>query len=147
MKRALPPTYVLLAIVGMTLLHFVLPLGRYWSFPLTLIGIGPLVLGIILNLTADRQLKRHRTTVKPFERSSSLVTSFPYSVSRNPMYLGITLMLLGVALLFGTVSPLLLAVLFPIVLERRFIRLEERMLAEAFGGEWERYRARVRRWL
>lgn len=63
------------------------------------------------------------------------------------MYLGITLMLLGVALLFGTVSPLLLAVLFPIVLERRFIRLEERMLAEAFGGEWERYRARVRRWL
>ena len=62
------------------------------------------------------------------------------------MYLGITLMLLGVALLLGTVSALLPVAAFPILMDIRFVRVEERMLAEAFGPEWELYHARVRRW-
>lgn len=63
------------------------------------------------------------------------------------MYLGITLMLVGIALLFGSVSALLPAAAFAILMDRRFIRLEERMLAERFGKEWGQYRALVRRWL
>jgi protein-S-isoprenylcysteine O-methyltransferase Ste14 len=107
----------------------------------------PLVIGIALNVAADRQFKHHQTTVKPFERSSALVTAFPFSLSRNPMYVGITLMLAGVALLLGTVSPLLPVAAFAILMDIHFVRMEERMLAEAFGSEWDNYRARVRRWL
>jgi protein-S-isoprenylcysteine O-methyltransferase Ste14 len=147
MSKILPPVYFLLALLAMAGLHFLWPVARYLSLPVSLIGLLPLSIGIALNVAADRQFKRHQTTVKPFERSSALVTAFPFSLSRNPMYLGISLMLAGVALLLGTVSPLLPAVAFPVFIDIRFVRMEERMLAEAFGSEWERYRARVRRWL
>jgi len=146
-NKTLPPTYFLLALVATVLLHFLWPIRRYWELPWRLIGIAPLVLGIVLNVVADREFKRHQTTVKPFEPSSALITAFPYSMSRNPMYLGLTAMLLGVALLLGSVSALVPAVAFVILMDRRFIRIEERMLAEQFGDEWSAYRARVRRWL
>ena len=147
MKRALPPTYFLLALVAMALLHLLWPIRRYSEFPLTMVGFVPLAFGVFLNVVADRQFKRHRTTVKPFERSATLVTGFPFSISRNPMYLGVALMLLGIALLLGTVSPLMPAVAFAILMDVRFIRVEEGMLAESFGPKWEQYRALVRRWL
>ena len=147
MKRVLPPTYFLVALVAMPALHFLWPIHRYWEFPLNLAGLVPLVCGIVLNIVADRQFKRNKTTVTPFEKSSTLVTAFPFSFSRNPMYLGITWMLMGCALLLGTVSPLVPAVVFAILMDLRFIRAEERMLAESFGHEWEQYHAQVRRWL
>lgn len=147
MGKVLPPVYFLMALATMVGLHFLWPVARYLSLPWSLIGLVPLTIGISLNLAADREFKRHQTTVKPFERSSALVTAFPFSLSRNPMYLGITLMLAGVAFLLGTVSALLPAAAFPVVMEIRFVRMEERMLAEAFGAEWQRYCGRVRRWL
>ncbi len=100
-----------------------------------------------MNVVADREFKRHQTTVKPFEPSSSLITTFPFSISRNPMYLGLSAMLLGIALLLGSVTALLPAAAFAVLMDRRFIRVEERMLAERFGDEWLHYRTRVRRWL
>jgi len=147
MKKALPPTYFLLALVVMAVLHLLWPIRRYWGFPLNLVGVVPLAFGIFLNVVADRQFARHQTTVKPFEQSSALVTAFPFSLTRNPMYLGVTLMLLGIALLFGTISALMPAVAFAILMDLRFVRVEERMLAENFDGDWEQYRTRVRRWL
>jgi protein-S-isoprenylcysteine O-methyltransferase Ste14 len=147
MSKVLPPVYFLVALAVMAILHFFWPVTRYLSLPGNLIGLLPLVIGIALNVAADRQFKHHQTTVKPFERSSALVTAFPFSLSRNPMYVGITLMLAGVALLLGTVSPLLPVAAFAILMDIHFVRMEERMLAEAFGSEWDNYRARVRRWL
>lgn len=147
MRKALPLTYLFLALVLMALLHLGLPVYRYWSVPIGLLGIVPLVLGIVLNMTSDRAFKKHRTTVKPFEESSALITDFPFSVSRNPMYVGMTLMLLGIALLLGTVSTLVPVLVFPFLMNRLFIREEERMLAATFCGEWEQYRSAVRRWL
>ena len=147
MKKPLPPIYFLLGLVAMTLLHFLWPVGRYLVLPWTLSGIVPLAVGIGLNMAADRQFKRFDTTVKPFEESSALLTVFPFSFTRNPMYLGLTLMLVGVALLFGTVSPLVVVVAFTALIDRAFVRAEERMLAERFGAAWNEYRERVRRWL
>jgi protein-S-isoprenylcysteine O-methyltransferase Ste14 len=58
-----------------------------------------------------------------------------------------SLLLLGVALLLGTVAALIPAVIFPYVMDRVFMRMEEKMLAETFGREWEEYQSRVRRWI
>jgi protein-S-isoprenylcysteine O-methyltransferase Ste14 len=145
--KILPPVYFLLALVVMAGLHYLWPVAQYLSFPGILIGLVPLGAGVALNIAADRQFKHHQTTVKPFQQSSALVTGFPFSVSRNPMYVGITLMLAGVALLLGTVTPWVPVVVFAILMNLRFVRVEERMLAETFGSEWEQYRARVRRWI
>lgn len=146
-KKTLPPAYLFLALIAQLVLHLAWPVHRYWGVPLNLIGLGPLAAGAWLNVAADREFKRHQTTVRPFERSSALVTVFPFALSRHPMYLGLTLILLGTALLFGTVSPLLPAATFALLMDRHFIPVEERMLGETFGAEWERYRERVRRWL
>jgi len=146
-SKVLPPTYFLLALVVTALLHFLWPIHRYLEPPVSLIGLAPLAAGVALNVLADREFKRHQTTVKPFERSSALITAFPFSISRNPMYLGLTAILLGIAVLLGSVSALLPVVAFAILMDRRFVRVEERMLAERFGEEWARYQGRVRRWL
>jgi protein-S-isoprenylcysteine O-methyltransferase Ste14 len=147
MKKPLPPFYLFMALVVMATLHFALPVYRYWTLPVSLLGVVPLTLGIALNLSADQAFTKHNTTVKPFEQSSALVTGFPFSISRNPMYLGLTLMLIGVALFLGSISALVPALVFPYLMSRVFIREEEQMLAATFGTVWAEYRSAVRRWI
>lgn len=65
----------------------------------------PLIFGVALNISADRMFKQHKTTVKPFEESTSLVTDGVFRFSRNPMYLGMVLILSGVVLLAGSTTP------------------------------------------
>jgi protein-S-isoprenylcysteine O-methyltransferase Ste14 len=147
MKKPLPPTYFTVSLGTIVLFHLFLPIRDFLSLPVSLIGLLPSGAGVYLNLAADRLFKLRSTTVIPFEQSSSLVEDFPFSVTRNPMYLGMTFILLGLGLLLGTVGGLIPVVLFPVIIDRQFIREEERMLAAAFGETWEEYRSRVRRWL
>jgi protein-S-isoprenylcysteine O-methyltransferase Ste14 len=147
MKRALPPTYFLGAIILAVAVHFVLPLHQLFHFPWRLIGLLPLLLGILLNLLADQAFKKHDTTVKPFEESTALVTSGVFSFTRNPMYLGMTLILFGVAAMLGSATAFLVVLLLAALLDRVFIIPEEEMLDETFGQQYRQYRGRARRWL
>ena len=63
------------------------------------------------------------------------------------MYLGMALILTGIALLLRSLSPFLIIILFAILIDRTYIKVEERMLAEKFGTRWEAYKAKTRRWL
>jgi protein-S-isoprenylcysteine O-methyltransferase Ste14 len=147
MKKPLPPTYLLSALVLMTALHLLLPVRHVIGWPVGLVGAVPLACGIALNLLADRAFTRSGTTVKPFERSTALLTTGPFRLSRHPMCLGFVLILLGLALLAGSLSPFAVVIVFPLLMERLFIRVEERMLEEQFGRQWREYRATVRRWI
>lgn len=146
-KQILPPFYFAVALLLTLLVHFVAPTPRVIAPPASLLGLIPIAVGIALNLLADRALKKHGTTVKPFERSSHLVTSGIFAASRHPMYLGMVLILGGLAVLLGTLAPFVVVLVFAVLLELRFIGAEERMLAETFGDSWQGYRKRVRRWL
>lgn len=145
-KRILPPVYLLGSLITMFLLHFLLPAGEIAPYPWNLLGILPLLLGIALNLIADAAFKREQTTVKPFERSAALVVTGVFRISRHPMYLGMVLILLGVAILLGTVAPLFVVVIFGVLMELVFVRTEERMLEEQFGATWLDYKKKVRKW-
>ena len=147
MKRVLPPTYLFGAIVLMAFLHFLLPLRVVIVFPWRLIGILPLVAGIGINLAADRAFKERGTTVKPYEASTAFITDGVFRFSRNPMYLGMTASLLGIAILLGTATPFAIVPVFAVASDRVFIVPEERMLEQAFGDEFRQYRNRVRRWI
>ncbi len=146
-KKPLPPTYFFYAIVLMIALHVLLPVSKILRFPWNLLGIVPLVIGSILNLIADRDFKRVGTTVKPYEKSTTLVTSGVFRISRNPMYLGMVLILFGIAVFMGTMSPYAIVILFAVLMDRVFIRVEERMLEEEFGETWQEYKMRVRKWI
>ena len=94
-----PPVYLFLSIAIMLLLHFLLPGMRVLPFPWNLFGVIPLVLGIAMNLVADKSFKKNETTVKPLEESTVLITDGVFRVSRHPMYLGFVFILLGIAAL------------------------------------------------
>jgi protein-S-isoprenylcysteine O-methyltransferase Ste14 len=110
-------------------------------------GIVLLILGVVLNLIADRDLKRSRTTIKPFQQSTTLVTEGAYHISRHPMYLGFVLILFGISVLLGFISPHIVMIVFVILMEYLFIREEEMMLEEQFQEEWIQYKSKVRKWI
>lgn len=87
------------------------------------------------------------TPVVPFERSTALVVTGFYRWTRNPMYLGLVLILLGAAMLLGTLSAFLPIPVFVWIIQTRFIRGEERFLEDIFGNEYLAYKSKVRRWL
>ena len=147
MRRVLPPVYFLIAVLLTAALHFLLPLRGLIPFPWRLVGLVPLFLGIVLNVLSDRALKRHQTTVKPFELSRVLVTEGVFRVSRHPMYLGMALIIAGIAALLGSLSPWLVLPLLVLLLEVRFVRTEESMLEASFGEAYISYRKRTRRWM
>lgn len=146
-KRIMPTTWLLTAIVAMVALHFLLPVTTVVPSLWNLLGIIPLALGVIINLVADRAFHQARTTVKPFEESSALITDGVFRISRNPMYLGFVLVLLGIAVLVRTLTPYAVVVAFAIWTDRMYVAVEERMLAARFGAQWEAYRQRTRRWI
>ena len=146
-KKLLPPTYLLIAIAAMAALRFLLPCRHLIRFPWTLLGLVPAGLGMVLNLLADGAFKRHRMTVKPFETSTALVVDGAYAISRNPMYLGFALILLGLALFLGALTPFIVVPVFALLMEFSFIRREEPMMEETFGEAWRVYKAKVRRWV
>lgn len=143
----LPPTYLFAAIVVMGALHFLLPVVKLIRFPWALFGALPFAIGVALNLIADAEFKKRGTTVKPFEESSVLITDGVFRICRHPMYLGSELIVLGLAVLMGTATPFLVVVIFPLLMEVVFIRVEERMLEEKFDRRWRDYKANVRKWL
>jgi protein-S-isoprenylcysteine O-methyltransferase Ste14 len=128
-------------------LHFLLPIKQILLFPWSLLGLFPLVIGVILNLWADKSFKKHDTTVKPFLESTALITTGVFRITRNPMYLGMVTMILGVAILLGSAGPFLVVPILGIIFQRVFINPEERMLAATFGERFRQYRRRVRRWI
>lgn len=81
----LPPAYMLASVAAMVAVSWLLPIISFLAFPRTLVGLAPIIAGVVLNLAADRALKRHKTTVKPFERSNYLVTDGVFAISRHPM--------------------------------------------------------------
>jgi protein-S-isoprenylcysteine O-methyltransferase Ste14 len=146
-KKILPPTYLLAALVLMIALRALLPGPRLLAGYVTLLGLLPLAAGIAINLVADGAFKRLGTTIKPGEESGTLITTGVFHLSRNPMYLGFVLVLIGVALQLGTLTPWLVVIAFAVLMEVLFIRPEERMLEETFGQAFLDYRRRTRRWL
>jgi protein-S-isoprenylcysteine O-methyltransferase Ste14 len=70
-----------------------------------------------------------------------------YGISRHPMYLGFVLILIGVSLLVGSISPYIIVLLFAVLVEVVFIRGEEEMLEARFQEAWVQYRSKVRKWI
>lgn len=152
LELKLPPLLVLLlAAALMVLMRGLTPvlspeLSLQWrllaSLPLVLAGIGVALAGVL-------EFRRWRTTLSPMnpERASSLVRSGIYRYTRNPMYLGMLIVLVGCAVLLASPAALLILPAFIVYLNRFQILPEERQLARRFGAEYEILRREVRRWL
>ncbi|MEE4175102.1 MAG: isoprenylcysteine carboxylmethyltransferase family protein [Xanthomonadales bacterium] len=143
----MPPLWLLLCLALAWLLDRYLPLWSPDIAALALLGRGLALVGLAMILWPVTQFLLAHTGLVPFSKATTLVTTGLYRVTRNPMYLGMALMLFGGALVFGSLGALVPIPLFLWVIQRNFILGEERFLAEAFGEAYADYRRRVRRWL
>lgn len=146
-KKSLPPTYFNISLILIFISHYFINILKFIYFPVTLIGIIPIITGCYLNLSADKNFKKYNTTVKPYEESSCLIKIGVFKFSRNPMYLGMFLILVGISILLGSIIPFIISVFYAFMINCIFISTEEKMLSEKFGDEWTEYKLNVRRWI
>ncbi|MGH2373918.1 MAG: methyltransferase family protein [bacterium] len=146
-RRVLPPVYFLAALLLMVGLHYALPVRQVTHFPYRYGGLVFVLGGILLVLWAARLFGQTGTPIKPFQEASALVVRGPYRLTRNPMYVGMVTVLIGIAVLLGSLSPVIIIPLFMALIDVRFIRLEEAALERTFGARYGDYKGRVRRWL
>jgi protein-S-isoprenylcysteine O-methyltransferase Ste14 len=145
--KVLPVVWLLLTILVMTVLHWFGPQRHYLVIPWTWVGLFPAVLGTWMAAKSAQAFRRRETGLLPFDEATALVTDGFFRFTRNPMYLGMVLALLGLSLLFGCWPTLLPVAGFALIIHYVFILREERFMEEAFGDEYVAYTQRVRRWL
>jgi protein-S-isoprenylcysteine O-methyltransferase Ste14 len=131
----------------MLVLHGFVPVAIVVRTPLRYGGGLLIVIGASFIVWSRRAFQAAETPIRPFVASTALVQHGLYRWSRNPMYLGAVLLVAGVAVLLGSLSPLVVVIAFFVVLQEVFIRREERLLEQTFGERYRIYRTSVRRWL
>ena len=143
----LPPLVYGAAFIMGLLLHLLFPLPILSTTLARGIGVVCVLVSLPLALATLRVLSRAHTPVDPMKPTTALVTEGPFRYSRNPIYLALTLLYVGVALLINALWILLLVVPALVVLRYGVIAREEAYLTRKFGDAYRQYTAQVRRWL
>src|SRR5688572_10224484 len=125
--KLLPPVWLVLSLIAMAALHHFAPAARLIRPPWNWLGVVPIVAGVALAVSGVGLFKRRGTGIVPFSPATALVVTGPYRVTRNPMYLGMVMLLIGVAIMLGTLTPWLAIPPFAWWINRRFIAQEEVM--------------------
>ncbi|WP_298609260.1 isoprenylcysteine carboxylmethyltransferase family protein [uncultured Thiothrix sp.] len=147
--RIPPPVYALLAAVTMGLLDSYWPIVNIFTAPWHRLGLGLIILALLADVWSLWLFFQARTTPNPLkpQNTSQLVTTGLYRYTRNPMYVGMLVMLLGWAIYLGSLSPWLLLPVFIWVINEQQILPEEVLLGQKFGASYQAYKQSVPRWL
>lgn len=147
MQRLLPPRLFMFCGLGSAVVGPLIPGAGPVPLQLRLVGFVVLVLGLALTVAGARLFDRVGTNITTFNEPDQLVSTGPFHYSRNPMYLGFVIALVGIAEAVGTLTALLGPLVFAVVADRWYIPFEERRMAARFGPAYEQYRSVVLRWL
>ena len=139
-----PPRIAMLLAGAAAALHYLLPYSGLPSWPLAAVLTGSA--GFVIMMRAWWLFREAGTPICPTDYATSLITGDIFAITRNPMYLGIVLMLLALALFAGSAAYYGAALLYFLVMNAVFCPFEERRLGESFT-DYEDYFARVPRWL
>jgi len=150
MELKIPPVVqVIVAGIAMWLIAYLLPQAN-----LNFSGIAWLAgifygAGVVIALSGVLAFRQANTTVDPRtpDKTSSLVTQGIYNFTRNPMYLGFLLLLIGFALYLANVLAAFILPAFVLFMNRYQIKPEERFMQAKFGTEYQSYKEQVRRWI
>ena len=149
MKLKVPPALTLLIFgISMYVLDRFLPVGEFDFFGRRAMTFAMFVMGFLILMIAIVQFLRSKTTVDPMhpEKTSQLVTSGIFNYSRNPMYLGMLMFLIGWGLYLGNAFNTIIAAGFVYFMNHFQILPEEQALREKYGKVYQLYCKAVRRW-
>ncbi len=144
-----PPAIYLVALgLGFLFQRFLpLSVGESWRAGGGWLGYALIVAGLALMVTSVGLFFRAGTTPNPTRPTTTLVIRGPYRFTRNPMYVGLTVLTAGIGLAAHTLWPAIMALVGTVVTHRVVIAREERYLEQKFGAQYVEYATRVRRWL
>lgn len=145
--RIVPPVIYVVVFAFAALLQKLVPLG---ALPKGIArGVGSVLLGggVVLCGWSILLFRRAQTSLVPIQPTTSLVSEGPYRFTRNPMYLGLLFVYLGVAFLRRMVWGVMCAPIVVVIVNQQVIKKEERYLERKFGNSFVSYKSRVRRWL
>lgn len=140
-------------IVALLFIAIAYILGRYMPLPFMVppllrnLGFAMTVVGVLLGIGAFIEFRKAHTTLDPHGSAKQLVTSGIYRFTRNPIYLGFLLMVIGLPLNSGTLWGLVVAPFYILLMTRLVIEREENYLEKKFGKTYAGYASGVRRWL
>ena len=143
MKKIMPDTYFCFVLALMFPAHYLLPVYEFLMFPYNLTGIPLVIFGFVWIMWSHQLVQNEKTTIKPNEKPSTLILRGPFCISRHPMYLGAIILLIGVALLLGSVSTFIPILFLYMILRIYFIPMEECNCAEIFGDAYAQYKSRT----
>jgi len=146
-RRIVPPIYLVVSMFTMLVLHHDLPVLLFRAPVFAWIGAATMIGGVVLVMLSAATFRRAGTPVRPFEEVTTLVTTGPFRRTRNPMYLGMILVLAGTWIALGSLTPVLVIPVFVAIIRTWFIRHEEAAMHERFGAAFAEYCGRVRRWI
>ncbi len=145
-RKIIPPVYFLITLFLMIGIHKTMPVIQLITLPYSWYGAVLILLGFFALVWPAMLFSRAGTPLKPFEETTSLVRGGLYKVTRNPMYLGMAIVLTGSAIGLGSLGAFLFIPLFFWLIQTLFIVQEDRILEVQFGDEYRLFKRSVRRW-
>ncbi len=145
--KVMPPTTMFIILTLTIISHLFFPLKRIISPHFSYIGPFLIIIGLVFTIWPEQTLKKNQTTVKTFNNPNELVTTGPFKISRNPIYLGMLLMLLGTSITLSSASTFLFPIIFFMIAKKFYISYEEQNLERIFGENYLEYKNQVRRWV
>lgn len=141
------PPFVVLPFIGIIIIssYYLLPPVKIFSIT-TIIGSLMIVLALIIFVKASRAIKKHKTTIFPDGIPSFLVEEGIFKLSRNPIYLAMIILMIGISIVCQNIAGLVFPVIFYSWINKRWIFEEERNLKKAFGKKYLDYCTKVPRW-
>lgn len=147
MKKVIPPILFILCIAVMIGLNIFVPEQKYLEPPYTYLGILLIIIGLVMAIRIRKIFDQIGTEIDTFKRPRKLVKSGLFRISRNPIYLGFTISLIGIWLLIGNLVSLIGIVIFFLISNIWYIPYEEKNMEKEFGNDYKVYKSKVRRWI
>ena len=144
--KILPPHVAIGSLIVVILLHYLFPTPLIPK-PFNYFGIVLFIFGLMILFWSFGMFKKRKTPILPGEKPIALVIEGPYKFTRNPMYLGVTTALAGVAIYLGDLLAFLSPIVFFMFVSIRFIPREEKLMEKLFGKKYLDYKKKVRRWI
>lgn len=142
-----PPKIAQALVLVAALLHIFTPMRDMTVYSQPVAGAVLGILGFFIMMWGWSLFKNQGTAICPTAVNTYLVTTGIYRYTRNPMYLGVIIVLLGIAIYVGSIPFYLISVIYFIIINHVFCPYEEKKLVTTFGNDYLEYKNRVRRWL
>ena len=142
-----PPHFLLISVIVMLAIWYVFSSSNPKNIFLMSTGWVLIISGLTCNVIAANQFIKAKTSIIPLTESSFLVKKGIFRFSRNPMYTGMTIFLIGLGVILNNFYNIVVIIGFFLLIRNKFVMKEEELLKETFGEEYLSYIKEVRRWI